>query len=310
MSLYSYASALSIEEIEKEFYNVEEIQKEFYNKVVLKPIYSKYYNEYLNYICSNYDKECRSLNLNNLIDDKKTLRDTNIQNSIEKRETKFALDEIYWEKALVHLNEIQNKLFSSQFLTLIDLSNQVLILILWDHQNKIFYPIGYDFISSGNIEKEIQVINGDDHYLKTPSGIFSIQSGWRSKGEVLDDNITMPYGNKDRFVFYFGKQESVRYNTIDENGTKIEDKSKWKLIKGELEFAIHAHRSSVSLGEPHSHGCIRMSNELNEFLDNYLVFFKYFYNKNNEWLLQYAKPPSEPKYYDLAGEYMLIIDKL
>jgi len=300
MLLYSYASAL----------NVQEIQKNFRNNVVLKPIYSKYYSGYLDYVCDNNDSECYSQELNKLINDQGTLRDINIKDSLEQRETKFILDDAYWEKAQVHLNTIRDKLVSSQFLSLVDLSNQVLILILWDNENKIFYPIGFDFISSGNMEKEIQVINGDDHYLKTPSGIFSIQSGWRSKGEILEDNITMPYGQKGRFVFYFGKQKSIRYNTLDENGSKTLDKNRWKLIKGELEFAIHAHRSSVSLGEPHSHGCIRMSNELNEFLDNYLVFFKYFYNKNNEWQLQYAKPPSEPKYYDLAGKYILIIDKL
>lgn len=296
----SYASTLS----------VEKIQENFYKKVVLKPIYLQYYSDYLNYVCDDNDKVCRSLTLEKLINDENTLRDMNIQNFLEERETKFILDNTYWEKALVHLYEVRDRLFSSQFLTLIDLSNQVLILILWDQQDKTFHPIGFDFISSGNMEKEIQVINGDDHYLKTPSGVFSIESGWRSKGQTLEDNITMPYGNKGRFVFYFGKQDSVRYNTLDENGSKIEDKSKWKLIKDKLEFAIHAHQSSVSLGKPHSHGCIRMSNELNEFLDNNLVFFKYFYNEDLKWLPPYAKPPRKPKYYDLAGEYMLIIDEL
>lgn len=300
MLLYSYASAL----------NVQEIQKNFRNNVVLKPIYSKYYSGYIDYVCDNNDSECYSQELNKLILDERNLLDINIKNSLEEREKKFILDDAYWEKAQVHLNTIRDKLESSQFLSLIDLSNQVLIVILWDNENKIFYPIGYDFISSGNMEKEVQVINGDDHYLKTPSGVFSIQSGWRSKGEILEDNITMPYGQEGRFVFYFGKQESVRYNTLDENGSKIEDKSRWKLIKDELELAIHAHQSSLSLGKPHSHGCIRMSHELNEFLDNNLVFFKSFYNQDNEWAPPHVKPPSEPKYYDLAGKYILIIDKL
>ena len=120
----------------------------------------------------------------------------------------------------------------------------------------------------------------------------------------------MPYGKKGRFVFYFGKQKSVRYNTFDVNGTKIIDPSKWKVISDELKFAIHAHKSTTSLGKAHSHGCIRMSNELNVFLDNNLVFFKHLYNEKKEWIYRYKQPPKEPKNHELAGEYLLIIEEI
>lgn len=231
-------------------------------------------------------------------------------NSKIKHSTKFKIDANYWKRAQKHLWAKRRDFSRSQFIILVDLSKQVLIVVLWDKKIKTFYPIGFDFISSGNIQREVEVTNGDDHYMKTPTGLFSIQSGWRSKGEVYDDNVTMPYGKKGRYVFYFGKQKSVRYNTFDKNTTKIKDKKKWQLITDELEFAIHAHKSTAPLGVPQSHGCIRMSNELNLYLENNLVFFKHLIDKNKKWLHPYYRPPKEPKNHDLAGKYMLVVDKI
>ena len=233
-----------------------------------------------------------------------------VKTSLKNRDEKFRLDESYWNKAQSHLWDKRAYFSSSQFITLVDLSEQVLIVVLWDNSEKTFHHIGFDFISSGDMSKEAEVAKGESHYLKTPAGFFGIESGWRSDGEVLDDNITMPYGKKDRFVFYFGEQKSVRYNTFDVNGKKITDPNKWQVISDKLKLAIHAHKSTTSLGEAHSHGCIRMSNELNLFLDNNLVFFKYLYNGKKEWTHPYKKPPKEPKNYEVAGEYLLIIDGL
>ena len=230
--------------------------------------------------------------------------------SLKNRDKKFRLDNSYWDKAQNHLWSKRDYFSSSQFITLVDLSKQVLIIILWDNSEKTFYPIGFDFVSTGDMGKESEVTNGESHYLKTPAGIFSIKSGWRSTGEALDDNVTKPYGKKDTFIFYFGEQKSIRYNTFDKNGEKIIDPNKWKIISDKLKFAIHAHKSTTSLGTPNSHGCIRMSNELNLFLDNNLVFFKHLYNEKKEWLHPYNKPPNEPTNHKLAGEYLLIIDGL
>ena len=285
-------------------FDIKAIQEDFYNKVVFEPLYLQRYNIPLDAICEWHTEQCYKIERDKLELDPST------EILLKKRDAKFTLDERYWNLAQKHLWNVRENFSSSQFLTLVDLSKQVLILVLWDNEKETFYPIGFDFISGGNMDKEMQVINGDDHYLKTPAGLFSIQSGWRSDGKILEDNITMPYGKKDRFVFYFGKQMSVRYNTFDKNGTKILDASKWQLITDELELAIHAHKSTTSFGRAHSHGCIRMTNELNIFLDNNLVFFKNFYNENNEWLYPDKKQPSEPKNHKLSGEYMLVIDKL
>ena len=128
--------------------------------------------------------------------------------------------------------------------------------------------------------------------------------------EILyKDKITMPYGKKDRFVFYFGEQKGLRYNTFDVNNTKIKDPKKWALITDKLQLAIHAHTSTAPLGIPNSHGCVRMSNELNLYLDNNLVFFKHLY-KGEKWIHPYKKPPLRPKNHNLAGEYMLVVNSV
>ncbi len=112
-----------------------------------------------------------------------------------------------------------------------------------------------------------------------------------------------------RYVFYFGKQKSIRYNTFDKNHNKIYDTKKWKLITDKLEFALHSHKSDKPMGKPYSHGCIRMSDELNRFLDNYLVLHKHMFD-GKKWLHKYSKEPNDPKYNELAGEYLIIFDKI
>jgi hypothetical protein len=236
---------------------------------------------------------------------KKTL----VDKAVKKRAKKFRVYNYYWKKAKKQLYKKSKYLSSSQFLTLVDLSKQVLIVVLWDKEAKDFYPIGFDFISSGNIKREKEVTNGDDHYFKTPAGFFNIKSGWRSDGNIYKDNITMPYGKKDSFIFYFGEQESIRYNTFDANNKKIKDPKKWTLITDKLKFAMHSHVSTVPLGTPQSHGCIRMSNELNIYLDNNLVFFKNLYN-GKKWTHPYKKPPIKPKNHALAGEFMLVLNRI
>jgi len=290
--------------------NIKEIQDSFFKNVILKPIYFKHYEKTLKSICENQNEECYSFEILNLTKNKTYQNSEKIKKSLKSRDNRFILDKSYWQRAQKHLFYQVDNFLHSQFIVLVDLSKQVLILVLWDNTDYIFHPIGFDFISSGNMDKEVEVTNGDDHYLKTPTGLFGIKSGWRSAGKIFDDNITMPYGKKNSFVFYFGTQDSVRYDTFDKNGTKINDKSKWKLITDKLEFAIHAHKSTASFGQPHSHGCIRMSNEMNLFLDNNLVFFKSLYNEKNEWIHPYKKAPIEPNNYNYAGQYMLVLDEI
>jgi hypothetical protein len=259
--------------------DVKKIQNDFYNTVVVKPLYLKYKEKSL------------------------------VDKALKNRTKRFHIYNIYWKKAKALLCKHKDALSSSQFLTLVDLSKQVLLVVLWDEDKKDFHPIGFDFISSGNINREKSVKAGEDHYLKTPTGFFDLKSGWRSDGKTNEDNVTFPYGEKDRFVFYFGEQSSLRYNTFDSNNTKVKNPKEYKLIKDKLKFAMHAHISNTPLGIPRSHGCIRMSNELNHYLDNNLVFFKKFYD-GNKWTHPYKKPPTNPKNYNLAGEFILVVNSV
>ena len=238
-----------------------------------------------------------------------TLQFFDTRKKLVAREKKFTTDAIYWQRAKKHLTKHKAKFKTSQFISFVDLSNQVFILVLYDASADDFFVIGFDFISSGDMTREVEVKSGQDHYFKTPTGIFNIKSGWRSKGKMLDDNATLPYGKKGSYVFYFGEQKSIRYNTFDINGTKIKDKKKHKLISDKLKFALHTHKSSLEFGVPRSHGCIRISEELNSFLDNNLVFFKHLY-KGRKWIHIYKKPPKHPKNHFLAGEYLLVVDSV
>ena len=278
--MLSYSSALDIEKI----------QGEFFTDVVLKPLYLKYHYTQM--------------------EDNNIQEDEALKKALKRRAHIFSITSNYWQKAQIHLNTIKEKLTKSQYVTLIDLSKQVLIVTLWDKSVERFYPIGYDFISSGDIDKEEDVAKGEDHYLKTPAGLFEIESGWRSEGKRLSDNYSLPYGKKGRFIYFFGKHQSIRYNTFDENGEKIKDPSQWKLITDELNFAIHAHKSTASFGVTNSHGCIRMQEPLNVFMDNNLVLSEKFIDQNKRWIHKSANPPANPTRYDLAGKYMLIVDEI
>lgn len=257
---------------------VNKIREDFHNKVVLEPLKAKYTKQDL------------------------------IDKALKERDKKFTLDDKYFKKAKKHLWKNKDTFKHSQFITLIDLSKQVLIVTLWDIRENIFYPIGFDFISSGDINREGEVKKGEDHYVKTPAGLFKIKSGWRSLGDSMKKSKnTKPYGKKGRFVFFFGEQKSIRYNTFDKNGKKITDKKKWTLIKDNLQLAMHAHSNSKYFGQPKSHGCIRMGDNLNKFLDNNFVFFKHLL-KDKKWAHPYENPPKSPKNQEIAGNYALIID--
>lgn len=235
-------------------------------------------------------------------------RENVVLNSTKKAK-KLKLSKNYFNKAKKHLLKNKNKFTYTQFVSLVDLSKQILLLTIWDNEKKDFFKVGYDYISSGAMEREVETKIGEDHYVKTPEGLFKIKSGWRSDGKMLDDNSTKPYGEKGRFVFYFGKHESIRYNTFDRDGNKIKDKKKWVLIKDHLQLAMHAHSSENTLGTPQSHGCLRISADLNKFLDNNFVFFSHLLEED-EWVHPYDKKPDNPKNHKLAGKYILIIDSV
>ncbi|MEA3512216.1 MAG: L,D-transpeptidase [Campylobacterota bacterium] len=289
--------------------HIETLQQEFQKNVIELNIYQKRYGSYIKNNC-DIDITCTKEVISLLKSWDTVKNDKSLKFLLNRKKDKIKYDEQYWSKINYKLKEKKVTPEKSEFVSVVDLEKQLYIVTFWDNQSKKFHFIGQDFISSGNIQREAEIVWGDDHYLKTPSGIFkSTKQGWRSDGKVSEDNVTLGYGEKDSYVFYFGKQETIRYNTFDRNGTKIYEKDKWKLITDKLDFALHSHKSSAPMGEPNSHGCIRMTEELNKFVDNNLILHKNLF-EDKKWLHRYSKAPRQPKNYNFAGEYLIVFDKI
>jgi hypothetical protein len=288
--------------------NVKELQEQFNQDVIELNVFKKRFGSYLQEKC-NDDIKCYKGMITRLKSWDTVQKDNKLKYSLSSKITKLKYDELYWQNLVTKLDTKNIDLHNSQFVSVIDLEKQLYIITFWDKQTQEFNFIGNDFISSGNINREKEVKFGESHYLKTPAGIFKSNYGWRSDGKINDDNVTLGYGQRDRYVFYFGKQKTIRYNTFDKSRQKIYDQNKWKLITDKLNFAVHAHKSSKPMGEPNSHGCIRMTDELNRFLDNNLILHKNIL-KEGKWLHKYAKEPSNPKYHKFAGEYLIVFDKI
>ena len=288
--------------------DIKQLQNEFKENVLELNAYKQRYHNFLEKNCQE-DYECLQKQIKRLKTWKSVQTDKKLDKILKQKFSKTLYDEAYWNKILTKLKTKKIFFEESQFVSIIDLENQYFILSIWDNELKQYEYIGRDLISSGNIKRESEIQYGDNHYLKTPAGIFETQLGWRSDGKKNEDNITLGYGEKDRYVFYFGKHTTVRYNTFDKDGNKIQNPDKWRLIRDKLDFALHSHKSSFPMGTPNSHGCVRTTDELNRFLDNNLVLHKNVL-KGSKWSHKYAKAPDYPAYYNLAGKYLIVLDTI
>ena len=289
--------------------DIKRLQKDFYDEVIVVNIYKKRFGTFIKRTCLDDDLVCVKKTIKRLASWPTVKKDKSLKSFFAIRNTRIKIDKKYWQKVIKKLKHKKLKLLSSQFVSVVDLDKQLFMVLFWDNSKKKFYLIGSDLISSGNIEREKEVKLGEDHYMKTPSGIFCSQVGWRSDGKYSEDNRTLGYGSKNRYVFYFGKQKTVRYNTFDKNLKKIDDPSKWSVISDELNFAVHSHKSSKPMGEPYSHGCIRMTDEFNRFLDDNLILHKNMF-QNNKWKAKYTLAPKNMRYKEFAGEYLIVFNNI
>jgi len=287
---------------------INSMQEQFQRDVLELNVFKKRYGIYLNKQCGD-DLLCYKNKIQILKSWETVQEDKKLLHYLEEKHSSLKYDKTYWDALILKLEKKDLNFTESQFVSVVDLKKQIFIITLWNQEEKKFYFIGQDFISSGNIKREKEIIFGDSHYLKTPTGIFTSENGWRSDGKKNEDNVTLGYGEKNRFIFYFGKQKSIRYNTFDKNKTKIKDSTQWKVITDYLHLAAHSHKSSKKMGEANSHGCVRMSDEMNRFLDN-----NYILHKNtleaNQWVNKYSKQPNYPKNSKYAGEYLIIFDNI
>lgn len=287
---------------------IKKLQNEFIENVIELNVYKKRFSHFLYKNCKK-DHHCIKEQIQRLKSWESVQADKTLKTLLKRKLSKTLYDKEYWEKILAKLKTKKISFEESQFVSIIDLENQYFIVALWDNQSQQYNYIGRDLISTGNIKREAEVVYGENHYLKTPAGVFETQLGWRSDGKKNEDNVTLGYGEKDRYVFYFGKHETIRYNTFDKNGNKIQKPDKWRLIRDKLDFALHSHKSSLPMGTPNSHGCVRTTDELNRFLDNNLVLHKNVLN-GSQWKHKYAKAPEAPTYYNLAGKYLIVFDNI
>lgn len=288
--------------------DIKKLQDLFIQNVIEMNVYKKHYSTFLNNTC-NGEYICLQEQIQRLKSWESVQNDNKLKIMLQEKYSKTFFSKAYWEKVLIKLEKTDIKLAQTQFVSIIDLQNQYFIIALWDNDLEQFNYIGRDLISSGNIQRETEVQRGEPHYLKTPAGIFETQLGWRSDGKTKEDNITLGYGEKDRYIFYFGKHDTVRYNTFDTNGNKLSTPEQWKLIKDKLDFALHSHKSSLPMGIANSHGCVRTTDELNRFLDNNFVLHKKLLN-DTKWNHKFAKAPEAPANYDLAGKYLIVFDNI
>jgi len=288
--------------------DIKQLQKEFRQNVIELNVYQKRFPKFLNKTCHK-EYNCLKKQIIRLKNWESVQNDKILQQMLTRKLSKELYNKEYCEKILEQLNKKNIHLTQSQFVSIIDLSNQYFIVALWNNQLQQYQYVGRDLISSGNIKREAEVQYGENHYLKTPSGVFETELGWRSDGKRNEDNITLGYGEKDRYIFYFGKLETIRYNTFDKDKNKINNPDKWKLINDKLDFALHSHKSSLPMGVPNSHGCVRTTDELNRFLDNNLVLHKNVLD-GSQWNHKYAKAPESPAYFNLAGKYLIVLDNI
>ncbi len=285
------------------------LQNNFHHKVIVTHTFKKRFDKYLKKRCPTQQSKCYTNSIKIIQSWDTTKNDDYLINKLFVLNNHNNEISKSWNDINTKLINLNTNLTKTQFVSLIDISKQLYILSVWDQDINQFLFVGADLISTGDISCEVNIKYGEDHYLETPNGVFKVKSGWRSEGKKLDDNFTMPYGQKNRYIYYFGKQKSIRYNSFDSNKTKIKDPNKYKLITDELEFAMHAHKSYKSLGIKASHGCVRMSNELNLFLDNNYVLHKDLY-VNNKWQHKYIPPPKSSNNTNLSGEYLIVFDKI
>ncbi|MDD5071560.1 MAG: murein L,D-transpeptidase [Patescibacteria group bacterium] len=164
---------------------------------------------------------------------------------------------------------------------------QLIFVCFFDYDSKEIVEIGREKISTGNPQRK-----GD--YFFTPTGIFKNtvkNSSYRALG-TKNEQGWRGLGEKGSRVWDFGWQRS--YKII--NGAKM-------FI--DIRLLLHATDPDFGeqrLGERDSKGCIRISGNLNRFLDHFGIIDK-DYEKQRHWSLEKSR---NPVFYQ--GEYLLVGD--
>ena len=263
-------------------YDIQELRKDFFYNVVSKQL----------------------LKISNNSELRKAIK-------IRKKQSILSVDDIQRYKKIIFKNINKRNIKNDEYFSVVNLQRQIYSILIYVKKEDKLYLIGSDLIASGDMQREVEIKYGEDHYFDTPTGIYEVKKGWRSTGKYKDKEKTIQsYGSKGRFVYHFGNMKQSRLNSFIK-GKKISNKKDYYTIDDTLNFAIHSYNlkdPNYKLGVKASHGCVRMSDELNSFLDSNLVLHKNFY-KNKRWKLTYSYEPKNIKNIDLKGSYLIIIEK-
>jgi hypothetical protein len=210
-------------------------------------------------------------------------------NRLDKSYLEFVRGDVKTEMAKAGLS-----FEASQYFLYADRNPQTQIVIVgfYDAPKDAIEFLGADLISSGNLDR------GGDYFV-TPVGVFENsldnfsyralgtpnQEGWRGLGA------------KDSRVWDFGFQKSLK---------------KYKEGNTVSQMRLLMHSTDPDKGEPRlgridSKGCIRISQGLNRFLDNFAILDQEYEGwaktKPDSWLL---KKDRQPVIY--PGKYLIVGD--
>jgi hypothetical protein len=204
------------------------------------------------------------------------------------------VDDKYLERmcqdALERLREIEAS--QDQYFVYVDRNpqKQLGFVCFFDSKNKQIIVIGKDLVSTGNPKR------GKDYFL-TPVGVFQNtldNFGYRALG-TKNKKGWRGLGRKGARVWDFGWQETSK--TI---------KAKDKILIRLLMHATDPDFGEPRLGRVDSKGCVRISAQLNDFLDKFGILDKEYedhYHKGVQWLLR-----KDRQAVCCAGKYLIIGD--
>lgn len=183
----------------------------------------------------------------------------------------------------------------SQYFIVVDSSfkKQNLMLAFWDSSAQSFHlSSNMAKISSGRTSKV--------HHYITPTGWLEQipENGtYRAQG-TKNKNGIRGYGAKGMRVWDFGWQNAY---------------TGWLKNPEVRQIRMQMHATDPTfleqrLGSPASQGCIRLSSEINQFLDNHAIIDKNIENSSMSWSLKKDRPNK----VENAGSFVLIVntDKL
>lgn len=210
---------------------------------------------------------------------------TEMKEIFQHQVSSLAVDQEYeaWARETAILS-LESRVNAAQFFVLVDRSARQKIMIgLFCPQLNEVEIIGWDRVSTGDPTQPDR--------FHTPVGIFhhSVSIiGWRSTGEPNEAGW-VAYGPAGARVWDFGWQKT-------DSGRSIR-------------LALHATdpRGEDVLGQPASRGCIRISVDLNWFLDYFgILDAEYQENLESAWVQWILMPESRP--VTNAGQYLIVTE--